>query len=577
MARIRERGIRAVPLRVSHAFHSAQMDPALAPFAEAFDGVRLHEPALDFVSDLTGELAGPEPATVDYWLRHARQAVRFADAGRALLADDMRIVVELGTGGLLPHIVSAAGSAVVTCLPSVASDGDSHRRLLESLARVWADGVPVDWARANGPRPARLPQLPTYPFQRQTYWEPSSPPVPGGTAAAPAAAPPRTTPQPTPAARPAPLAASSDSRDERVAALVAHLRRELAAVMELDDAGALDADTGLFDLGLTSTMVVELRVGIERALGRQIPTTAVFDHPTIRRLAAYLADLDVAAPAAPDRSAERAGGAGTTTEPIAIVGMGCRFPGGADDPDAFWRLLRDGVDAITRGARPTAGTSTPTTTPTPTRPARCTRAAAASSTDVDQFDAAVLRHLAARSASAWIRSSGCCSRWPGRRWRTPAAPPTRLAGTRDRRLRRHQHQRLRAAAVRRRHRRHRRVLRRPATPAASPPAGSRTCSACRARAWPSTPPARRRWSPSTWPARACAPASADLALAGGVNLMLAPEITVSLSQGAACWRRTAAARPSTPRPTATCAARAAASWCSSGCPTRSPTATASWR
>ncbi|MCX4883657.1 type I polyketide synthase [Streptomyces sp. NBC_00847] len=345
VARIRERGTRAVPLRVSHAFHSAQMDPVLAPFAEAFDGVRLHEPALDFVSDLTGELAGPEPATVDYWLRHARQAVRFADAGRTLLADDTRIVVELGTGGLLPHVVSAAGSAVVTCLPSVASDGDSHRRLLESLARVWADGVPVDWARANGPRPARLPKLPTYPFQRQTYWEPSSPPVPPGTVAAPAATPPRTAPQPAPAARTAPLAASSDSRDERVAALIAHLRRELAAVMELDDAGALDADTGLFDLGLTSTMVVELRVGIERALGRQIPTTAVFDHPTIRRLAAYLADLDVAAPAAPDRSVERAGGAGTGTQPLAIVGMGCRFPGGANDLDAYWRLLARGGDA----------------------------------------------------------------------------------------------------------------------------------------------------------------------------------------------------------------------------------------
>ena len=50
-------------------------------------------------------------------------------------------------------------------------------------------------------------------------------------------------------------------------------------------------------------------------------------------------------------------------EPIAIVGLGCRFPGGADSPEAFWALLRDGVDAV-REVPPTAGTSTPITIPT---------------------------------------------------------------------------------------------------------------------------------------------------------------------------------------------------------------------
>ena len=507
VARISERGTRAVLLRVSHAFHSALMEPVLAPFAEAFDGVRLHEPVLDFVSDLTGELAGPEAATVDYWLRHAREAVRFADAGRCLLTDDTRIVVELGTGGLLPHVVSAAGSAAVTCLPSVASDGDSHRRLLESLARVWADGVPVDWARVNGPRPARLPKLPTYPFQRQTYWGPGSVQVPAATAVTPAAAPPRAAPQRTPASRSASGTVPSGNRDERVTAFVAHLRRELAVVMEVDEAGALDADTGLFDLGLTSTMVVELRVGLERELGREIPTTAVFDHPTIRRLAEYLADLDVA-PTAGARPVARAGAAETTAEPLAIVGMGCRFPGGANESRPSGGCC---AAASTRSARcpPSAGTGRPSTTRT--RGARARRTA-----DRGGFldgrrgpvRRRVLRHLArarrrqhgpAAAAAAGGRLGGAGggrhAHRPAARQRTGVFVGISTSDYMQRGASRSARRARRLRGDRQRRERRRRAALLPAR-------------AAEARAWRSTPPAPPRWSPPTWPPRACAPGSA---------------------------------------------------------------------
>ncbi|MGP8297707.1 type I polyketide synthase [Streptomyces inhibens] len=350
LTQLTARAIRTVPLRVSHAFHSAQMDPVLTPLAAAFDGLTTAEPTRDFVSDLTGDLAGPEVTTADYWVRHTREPVRFADVARTLLADGTRIVVELGPGGLLPLVASAAGASPAICLPSVTAGAGAHRRLLESLARVWAEGAPVDWTRVNGARPARVPRLPTYPFQRRTHWLPEAAPLQPLPAAGPADRQARPVPLPAaPAPVPAPAPAAvpvggGRSHDDRAAAYATRLRQELTAVMEHPVAGELDADAGLFDLGLTSAMVVELRTRLERELGREIPTTAVFDHPTIRRLAGYLADAD------PDPSAARAPlpdkRTPGTAEPIAIVGMGCRFPGGANSPDAYWMLLRDGRDAI---------------------------------------------------------------------------------------------------------------------------------------------------------------------------------------------------------------------------------------
>ncbi|WP_299556586.1 type I polyketide synthase [uncultured Mycolicibacterium sp.] len=128
--------------------------------------------------------------------------------------------------------------------------------------------------------------------------------------------------------------------------LVEHLRTAVAQVTRTDPA-RIDEQAGFFDLGMDSLMAVELRRDLEQALGRPIPVTLVMDHPRITDAADYLlgevlglagsdADTDRPAPAA----------AVPADEPIAIIALACRFPG-ASDPEAFWRLLADGVDAIT--------------------------------------------------------------------------------------------------------------------------------------------------------------------------------------------------------------------------------------
>ena len=90
------RGVRTKMLRVSHAFHSPLMDPMLAAFAEVARSIRYHAPTRPLISNLSGRLAGAEISHAEYWVRHVREAVRFADGLHTLAAADVRSFVEIG-------------------------------------------------------------------------------------------------------------------------------------------------------------------------------------------------------------------------------------------------------------------------------------------------------------------------------------------------------------------------------------------------------------------------------------------------------------------------------------------------
>ncbi|MFG2051514.1 type I polyketide synthase [Micromonospora sp. NPDC048935] len=172
----RAEGLRTRPLRVSHAFHSSRMQPMLADFAKVLATATFAPPQIPVVSNVTGALLTDEQAcSVDYWVSHVRETVRFADGVRWLRAVGVTRFVEVGPDAAL----TAAAQDTLADLPGSGDEvfAATLRRSrpeittsTEAMARLHTAGEPIDWSAVYGKGPSRLVDLPTYAFQRQRYW-----------------------------------------------------------------------------------------------------------------------------------------------------------------------------------------------------------------------------------------------------------------------------------------------------------------------------------------------------------------------------------------------------------------------
>nr|BCK51645.1 modular polyketide synthase [Micromonospora sp.] len=176
----RERGVRVRRLTVSHAFHSPLMEPMLARFRAVLDKLTFAAPSLPVVSNVTGALAdADEIRTPDYWVRHVREAVRFADGVAALRAAGADTFLEIGPRSVLTAMAADILPAddAVLAVPAQRADRPEAHGLLAGLAELHVRGVAVDWRQWFADTGARRVDLPTYAFQHQRYW-----PEVGGTA-----------------------------------------------------------------------------------------------------------------------------------------------------------------------------------------------------------------------------------------------------------------------------------------------------------------------------------------------------------------------------------------------------------
>lgn len=267
----RARGRRTKRLRVSHAFHSAHMDGMLPEFTAVVAGLALREPRIPLISNVTGRLAGPEVTTAEYWADHVRGTVRFADGVRAALG--VTTFVELGPQPALIPMTAESVPGTPDLVAAARADGEANT-FLTALARLYTRGCPVDWGSLI-PR-GELVDLPTYPFQRSTFW------IPGDTAVAPA-----------PEQRPEPevsLAQRIAGRPvvEQHSILAELVVSTAAAVLGHDRQGPVSFDAEFLDLGFTSMTAVELRNQLCAATGLTIPASIVYDVPTPAAFATYL-------------------------------------------------------------------------------------------------------------------------------------------------------------------------------------------------------------------------------------------------------------------------------------------------
>ncbi|MFB7652464.1 MULTISPECIES: SDR family NAD(P)-dependent oxidoreductase [unclassified Streptomyces] len=163
-------------LSVSHAFHSPHMEPMLDEFHQVMTELKAAEPALPIVSTLTGvQATGSELGSADYWVRHVRGTVRFADAVGTLAAQGVDTFLELGAAPALTAMgPDCLPDMEVAFIPTGRKDTAQIPGLLAALAAVHTRGSDVDWSACFGDYSGHSLDLPTYAFEHRRYWLPTA-------------------------------------------------------------------------------------------------------------------------------------------------------------------------------------------------------------------------------------------------------------------------------------------------------------------------------------------------------------------------------------------------------------------
>ncbi|WP_394829827.1 SDR family NAD(P)-dependent oxidoreductase [Pendulispora albinea] len=355
-------GIRTRPMRAPHAFHSPHMLPAAPPLRRVCEAVAYSAPQIAFVSTLHG---GREVEAFDaeYWVREMLEPVQFMDAVDALARRGVSAYVEIGPESTLSKLVAQClGDAPSVCIPSLdreddpptaadaqGGDSGSWSRLLAGLGALHAQGVAIAWERFA-------------PDVSHRIVRPSAD-LRGGSSQSQAGE------AADPGSNPAHDESGASTWLRQLTAVAAGERLRVArrlvfaeveellglsaqgAARGTSKASKIDADrTGLMELGLRSVQMVALARKLSDRLEQRVSETIAFSYPSADRLARFVLDalalewVDDTVVKKRDRS--RGGLAGSRAsdepEPIAIVGVGCRLPGGVVDLNGFWSLLDAG-------------------------------------------------------------------------------------------------------------------------------------------------------------------------------------------------------------------------------------------
>ncbi|MDR6859412.1 polyketide synthase [Variovorax guangxiensis] len=267
-AALEAKGIVAKALQTSHAFHSAMMEPAVAPFEALVGELTLSAPRLPIYSTLTGRLLTAEEATDPrYWARHLRETVRFSPAVREVLAQLAHpLFIELGPRNTLAtlvrqHATKAQPAPAVSLLADQPASECAAWRL--AAGRLWAQGAEIDLSPLDRRARKHRVRLPTTPFERKRFWVDiaSSAPVAPALVSSPAPAFP---PSPIPElSMTVAVAAATSAPPARRASLVTRLR-ELFENLSGADMAEVDGSAPFVEIGLDSLTLTQAALQVKK-------------------------------------------------------------------------------------------------------------------------------------------------------------------------------------------------------------------------------------------------------------------------------------------------------------------------
>ncbi|WP_228817987.1 type I polyketide synthase [Nocardia transvalensis] len=323
------RAVRVRRVPVDYASHSAYVDAVTEELLDALGPITPRAGDIAFHSTVTGGELGGTELTAAYWCRNLRETVLFEPVVAALSQRHTAFIEPSPHPVLTVRVQETAEAAgvPVAAIGTLRRDEGTHTRLLSSAAEAWTAGVAIDWTAVLDGTGARRVPLPTYPFQRTRHWLDTVDAVVAEDMSA--------------LALRLREAGTENLRD----VLLDMVRRHTAVALGFDTPGEVEDATPFRSQGLTSIVGATLCTGLAKATGVGLPPTAVFDYPTPLALAAHLEErvrgtTAAAVPVAPARTAAR------DDDPVVIVGMACRYPGGVSTPEELWRLVAADRDVI---------------------------------------------------------------------------------------------------------------------------------------------------------------------------------------------------------------------------------------
>ena len=309
-------GITSKPLVVSHAFHSPLMDSILDEFESFANRIQFSNPQILFFSNITGEVIA-QPLDTAYLRNHIRAEVKFSTGIQSLANLGIDAFIEIGPSPMLlgmgKRCLPESKSA---WLPSLRQNQDEWQTILDSLGKLYVQGVDVDWKGFDSGYSRNKVSLPNYPFDRQRYWievdretgkqvdretsrQVNKLPSPrsNGKLKQQEKIVERKNGKSKPSAgRVAPSDFRGAYRDQQMdrSSIEAFIQQQTARILGMD-ASRLNLNQPLDTLGLDSLMAMELKNSLESKLGAQISVASLLQGPTIASLAAEaLASLDSA-------------------------------------------------------------------------------------------------------------------------------------------------------------------------------------------------------------------------------------------------------------------------------------------
>ncbi|MGK7949277.1 MAG: alpha/beta fold hydrolase [Xenococcaceae cyanobacterium] len=168
---LQDRGINTRKLNVSHAFHSPLMQPILAEFKQIAEKINYSIPQIPLVSNVTGKLVTEEIAKAEYWVEHIIAPVQFASSMELLEREKYNIFLEIGAKPILLGMGrQCLPKAEGLWLPSLRPRKQDWQQIFSSVASLYVRGIEINWDSLEKDYDRQKVALPTYPFQRQSYW-----------------------------------------------------------------------------------------------------------------------------------------------------------------------------------------------------------------------------------------------------------------------------------------------------------------------------------------------------------------------------------------------------------------------